>query len=85
MSGNETNGQLRALIERIENLEAEKSAISEDVKSVYAEAKGGGYDTAVIRQVVKLRKMDASERMEREAILELYMSALGMVAAPEGD
>lgn len=85
MSGNKTNGHLRAFIERVENLEAEKAAISEDVKSVYAEAKGSGYDTKIIKMIVKIRKQDANERQEQEAILDLYMAELGMVAASPED
>lgn len=79
------NGQLRAFIERIERMEEEKSAISADIKEIYAEAKGNGYDTKILRRVVNIRKQDANERMEQEAILELYMSALGMIAAPDED
>lgn len=75
----EGNGQLRALVERIENLEAEKAAISEDVKSVYAEAKGSGWDTKMLRRIVNIRKQDPNDRMEQEAILETYMRALGMI------
>lgn len=70
--------QLRAFIDRIERMEEEKAAISADVKEIYAEAKGNGFDTAILRQIIKIRKMDANERMENEAILELYMTALGM-------
>lgn len=71
--------ELRQFIERIERLEEEKNTISEDVKEVMAEAKGRGYDTKIIRTIVRLRKKDANERKEEEAILELYMNALGMV------
>lgn len=71
--------QLRAFIDRIERMEEEKAAIVDDVKEIYAEAKGNGFDTAILRQIIKIRKMDAHERMENEAILELYMTALGMV------
>lgn len=71
--------QLSAFIDRIERMEGEKAAIVADVKEIYAEAKGNGFDTAILRQIIKIRKMDANERMENEAILELYMSALGMV------
>lgn len=71
--------QLRAFIERIERVEEEMDAYKEDRKEIYAEAKGNGFDTAILRQIIKIRKMDANERMENEAILELYMSALGMV------
>ncbi len=71
--------QLRALVERIERLEDEKKAIMEDIKEVYGEAKGNGFDTKVLRQVVRIRKQDKSERMEQEAILDTYLHALGMV------
>lgn len=71
-------GQLRSFIERIERLEEEKKALADDIKEVYAEAKGTGFDTSAIRQLIRIRKQDASERQEAEAILELYMSALGM-------
>ena len=74
--------QLRAFIERIERLEEEKTAIAGDIKEVYAEAKGNGFDTKVLRKIVSIRKQDQAERMEQEALLELYMSALGMAAAP---
>ncbi|SFN59753.1 Uncharacterized conserved protein, UPF0335 family [Cohaesibacter marisflavi] len=70
--------QLRAFIERIERLEEEKKAISDDIKDIYAEAKGNGYDTKAMRQVVRLRKQDANERQEMEALLDLYLHALGM-------
>ncbi len=73
--------QLRSIIERIERLEEEKQALADDIKEVYAEAKGNGYDTPTLRQVIKLRKQDATERSEREALLDLYMSALGMITA----
>ncbi len=75
--------QLRAFIERIERVEEEQDAIKLDIKEIYAEAKGNGFDTKILRQIVKIRKMDAHERMENEALLELYMSALGMVEAPK--
>lgn len=77
--------QLRAFIERIERLEEEKAAITEDVKEVYAEAKGNGFDSKVLREIIRIRKMDHNERMEQEALLELYMTALGMAAAPADD
>lgn len=69
--------RLRSFIERVERLEEEKAAIMNDVKEVYAEAKGEGYDVKTMRQVVKLRKMDRADRQEQEALLELYLSALG--------
>lgn len=71
--------RLKSFVERIEKLEEEKSGISEDVKEVYAEAKGTGFDTKIIRQIIRLRKMDKADRQEAEAILELYKEALGMV------
>ena len=77
--------QLRAFIERIERMEEEKKAISDDIKEIYAEAKGNGFDTKVLRQIVRIRKQDANERLEQEALLDLYMSALGMQAAPRDE
>lgn len=73
--------QLRAFIERIERMEEEKSAISADIKEIKAEAKGNGFDVKIINMILRIRKMDANERMEQEALLELYMSSLGMVEA----
>lgn len=72
--------EIRQFVERIERLEAEKAGISSDIKDVYAELKGWGFDATAIRQIVKMRKEDANKRAEREAILELYMQALGMLA-----
>jgi uncharacterized protein (UPF0335 family) len=74
--------QIRAFIERIERMEEEKQAIADDIKEIYAEAKGNGFDTKVLRQIIRIRKQDAAERLEQEALLELYMAALGMAAAP---
>ncbi|WP_354554217.1 DUF2312 domain-containing protein [Kaistia defluvii] len=71
--------QLRSIVERIERLEDEKKAIADDIKDVYGEAKANGYDTKALRKIVALRKQDANEREEQEAILELYKNALGMV------
>ncbi|AMS40393.1 DUF2312 domain-containing protein [Aminobacter sp. NyZ550] len=71
-------GQLRAFIERIERLEEEKKTISDDIKDVYAEAKGTGFDTKALRTLIRLRKQDQAERDEAEAILDLYKAALGM-------
>ena len=70
--------ELKQFIERIEHLEEEKKAIADDIKEVYAELKGRGFDAAIVRQVVKIRKADQSERQEQEAILDLYLKALGM-------
>jgi len=69
--------RLRSFIERVERLEEEKAAITNDAKEVYAEAKGEGYDVKILRQVVRIRKMDRAERQEQEALLDLYLSALG--------
>lgn len=70
--------RLKSFVERIEKLEEEKAGISEDVKEIYAEAKGIGFDTKIIRQIIRLRKMDKSDRQEQESILELYKQALNM-------
>jgi uncharacterized protein (UPF0335 family) len=72
--------ELAQFVERVERLEAEKAGIASDIKDVYAELKGRGFDAAAIRTIVKMRKEDADKRAEREAILELYMQALGMLA-----
>ncbi|MCO5071429.1 MAG: DUF2312 domain-containing protein [Rhizobiaceae bacterium] len=72
-------GQLRSLIERIERLEEEKKTIADDIKDIYAEAKGNGFDTKAIRTIIRLRKKDQAEREEEETILDLYKAALGMV------
>jgi uncharacterized protein (UPF0335 family) len=71
--------QLKAFVERIERLEEEKKALADDIKDVYAEAKGNGFDTKALRSIVRLRKQDADERKEHETILETYMHALGMI------
>ncbi|HVZ69253.1 MAG TPA: DUF2312 domain-containing protein [Rhizomicrobium sp.] len=70
--------QLRSFIERIERLEEERAALSADIREVYSEAKGTGFDTKAMRQVVRLRKLDTADRQEQEAILDLYLSAMGM-------
>ena len=69
--------QLKSIVERIERLEEEKKTIADDIKEVYAEAKGTGYDVKVLRKVVALRKRDLDERKEEEAILDLYLQAVG--------
>uniref|UniRef100_UPI003BAD7387 DUF2312 domain-containing protein n=1 Tax=Stappia sp. TaxID=1870903 RepID=UPI003BAD7387 len=71
--------QLRAFIERIERLEEEKKVIGDDIKEVYAEAKGTGFDAKILRKVISLRKKQPQEREAEEAILDLYMQALGMI------
>jgi uncharacterized protein (UPF0335 family) len=72
-------GHLRAFIERIEKLEEEKKAIADDIKDVYGEAKATGYDVKVMRKIVSIRRQDRDKRREEEEILDLYLSALGMV------
>ena len=72
--------QLKAFIERVERLEEEKKALSDDIRDVYAEAKGNGYDVKALRTIVRLRKMETTERQEQQAILDTYMHALGMAA-----
>jgi len=70
-------GRLRSIIERVERLEEDKAAVVADIKEVFAEAKGEGYDVKILRQVVRIRKQDKAKRQEEEAILDLYLSALG--------
>lgn len=76
-------GQLRSLVERIERLEEEKKTIAGDIKEVYAEAKGNGFDTKILRKVVALRKKDQAELQEEEAMLDVYLAALGMAPQQE--
>ena len=76
-----TRDQLRSIIERIERLEEEKKTIADDIRDVYAEAKGNGFDVKALRAIVRLRKQDENERAEAEAILDTYMAALGMLPA----
>jgi len=71
--------QLRSIIERIEQREEEKKVVADDIKDIYSEAKGNGYDVKALRTIVRMRKQDANERQEQETILETYMHALGMV------
>jgi uncharacterized protein (UPF0335 family) len=78
MTNSVPRDQLRAIVERIERLEEEKQSLADDIRDVYAEAKANGFDTAVLREVIKLRKQPSDERAEREAILDLYLAALGM-------
>lgn len=70
--------QLRAFVERVERLEDEKAAIAEDIKEVFAESKSNGFDIKILRQVLRLRRQDRDERMEEEAVLDLYKQVLGM-------
>ena len=71
--------QLKAFVERVERLEEEKKAIADDIRDVYAEAKGNGYDVKAMRAIVRMLKQDKDERMEYETVLETYMHALGMI------
>jgi uncharacterized protein (UPF0335 family) len=71
--------QLKSIIERIENLETEKAEVAEQIKEVFAEAKGNGYDVKTLRKVVRIRKQDRAKRQEEEALLDLYLSAIGEV------
>ncbi len=75
--------QLRSFIERIERMEEEKAALAADIREIYSEAKGVGFDSKVLRQVVRLRKQDVNERLEQEAILDTYLHALGMLEPKE--
>ena len=77
-TGGIAGGQLRSFIERIEKLTEEKDATQADIKDVFAEAKGSGFDTKIMRQIIKLRKMDKNDVDEQETLLDLYKLALGM-------
>jgi len=79
MNENVSAEQLRLFIERIETLEEEKKGIADDIKDVYAEAKGTGFDAKTMKAIVRLRKMEAAARQEAEALLEIYKTALGLV------
>ena len=70
-------GQLKSIIERIERLEQEKSEIAEQIKEVFAEAKGNGFDVKILRKVIRIRKQDRAKRQEEDAIMDLYMVAIG--------
>ena len=72
-------GQLKSIIERIERLEVEKTEIAEQIKEVYAEAKGNGFDVKILRKVIRIRKQDRAKRQEEDAILDLYLSAIGEI------
>lgn len=80
-----TRDQLKSFIDRIERLSEEKQTIADDIRDVYGEAKGSGFDTKALRQIIALRKKDEQERMEEEAVLDTYMIALGMIRAPEDE
>jgi uncharacterized protein (UPF0335 family) len=70
-------GQLKSVIERIERLEEDKAAVANDLKEVYAEAKGNGFDTKIIRKVIRMRKQDKAKLQEEDALVDLYLSAIG--------
>ena len=72
-------GQLKSIIERIERLEVEKAEVAEQIKEVFAEAKGNGFDVKIISKVIRIRKQDRAKRQEEEAILDLYLSAIGEI------
>ena len=77
-TGGVAGEHLKSFIERIERLEEEKKALADDIRDVYAEAKGNGFEVKIMRQIVKIRKMDKADLDEQEALLETYMRALGM-------
>ncbi|MGE0753915.1 MAG: DUF2312 domain-containing protein [Alphaproteobacteria bacterium] len=77
--------QLKSIIGRVEKLEEEKTAIAADIRDVFAEAKGNGFDVKAIRSIIKLRKMDAADRDEQEAVLDVYRRALGMLPELDDD
>jgi uncharacterized protein (UPF0335 family) len=80
MSISNSHGQLKAIVERIERLEEDKAAIAADIREVYSEAKANGFDAKILRKVISLRKKEAAKREEEQSLLEVYMSALGMIA-----
>ncbi len=82
-AGGVAGDHLKSFIERIERLEEEKKALAEDIRDVYSEAKANGFDVKVMRQIVKIRKMDKDELDEQEALLDTYLLALGMRGARE--
>lgn len=75
--------QLRSIVERIERLEEEKKAIADDIRDVFGEAKANGFDTKVLREVIRMRKQDLAERQEQDAVRDLYLQALGMLPSFE--
>lgn len=78
-TGGITGSQLKSIVERVERLEEEKKALADDIRDVYAEAKANGFDAKTLRTVVRMRKQDRAEREEQEALLDLYLHALGMI------
>lgn len=79
MTDSVAKDQLRAFIERIERLSEEKQTIADDIKDVFSEAYGNGFDTKILKKVISIRKMDADDRAEQDAILDMYLSALGLL------
>lgn len=79
-SDNATKARLKSIVERIERLEEERSGLAEDIKEIYGEAKATGFDVKVIRQIIRLRKIDVDKRREQEMLLETYMCSLGMLS-----
>ncbi|MDA0342408.1 MAG: DUF2312 domain-containing protein [Proteobacteria bacterium] len=77
--GGVAGDQLRSYIERIERLEEEKAALAADIREIYSEAKGNGFDVKIMRQIIRLRKLDRDDRQEQEELLQLYQHAIGMV------
>ncbi len=77
-------GQLKSVVERIERLEEQKSTISNDIKEVYGEAKANGFDVKILRKLIALRRLSEADREEAEAMIDLYMQALGMVPSTDG-
>lgn len=78
LTSHNVNAQLKAIVERIERLEEEKLGIGSDIKDVYSEAKGNGFDVKALRTIIRLRKMDPNERQEQDSLLATYMIAMGM-------
>jgi uncharacterized protein (UPF0335 family) len=78
--GGNSKAQIKAIVNRIEQLEREKKITSDDIRDVYAEAKGNGFDVKALRAIVRIRKQDAEKRREHEQIVDTYMNALGMLA-----
>jgi uncharacterized protein (UPF0335 family) len=85
ISGNFSADLLNQIVARVERLEEEKKALADDIREVYAEAKAHGFDTKILRQVIKLRKMDRADLAEQESLLEVYMDALGMNSVAPAD
>ena len=77
--GGVSGDQLRSYIERIERLEDEKAALAADIREIYSESKGNGFDVKIMRQIIRLRKLDRDDRQEQEELLQLYQHAIGMV------